>query len=286
MDAEKPERELSEQQRKAVLRAEVHDGLGREVRFTTPEDSDKDVSSSVESVASFIQGRSGMALSDEVKERLAALEMETLAGKRSRISVDDLSDALTETGLERASTLTDEEIEYAAQTLQNGGSNGRYVLLRASGKGYMKTPEFIANAQTLRDQISKGDAGLQMMARAIIAGEIKDRVQFYSETLPEQFGDAAKNGLTPLQAAIITYSAASDDLLLLSQRGLQSQVEREERALRAMGVSMPETPKSDKAYGVNGRRFSTPLDLVMDEKTMNGLLERVDKLTTERRIVQ
>jgi hypothetical protein len=283
MGGDNPQREMTEQQRKAVLSAELRDGLGREVRFTNPDDSDKEVNQSVESLANFIQARSGMELSAAIKERLATLELETLAGKRSRISVDELCDALTETGLERAATLTDEEIEHAAQSLQNGGSNGKYVLLRASGKGYMKTPEFIANVHSVRNQLAKGDAGINILARAAIGGEVKDRIQFYSEALPEQFGSAGKDGLTPLQAAIVTYSAASDDLLLLSPRSLQRQVEREERDLRAMGVSQPLAPKSDKAYGVNGRRFSTPLDLVMDEKTMGSLLERVDKLTSERR---
>ncbi len=279
----KPQQEMSDKQRKALLRAELRDGLGREVRFTTRGDSAKDVSDSVESLASFIKGRSGVELDNEIKEKLSTLERETLAGKRSRISVDELSDALTETGLERASTLTDQEIEHAANALQNGGSNGSYVLLRASGKGYMKTPEFIANAQKLREQIPQGDPTVLLMARSAVAAEAKEKVQFYSEASPEQFGDALTNGLTPIQAAVVTYSVASDDLLLLSQRGLQRQVKREVRSLKALRISLPEVLKSDKAYGVNGRRFSTPLDLVMDKKTMGDLLDRIDRLTYKRR---
>lgn len=282
-DVRKPKQEMSDEHRKALLRAELRDGLGSEVRFTSHGDSAKDISDSVESLAGFIKGRSGIELDTETKNRLAILEGETLAGKRRRISVDELSDALTDTGLARASTLTDQEIEHAANALQNGGSKGSYVLLRASGKGYMKTPDFIANAHKLREQIAEGDPNLLFMARSAVTAEAKEKVQFYSEASPEQFGDVPTGGLTPIQAAIVTYSVASDDLLSLSQRGLQSQVEREIKSLRAMGVSLPEMLKSDKAYGVNGRRFSTPLDLVMDKKTMGDLLDRIDRLTYKRR---
>jgi uncharacterized protein (UPF0297 family) len=214
------------------------------------------------------------------KERLAQLEQQTLAGNRNRITVDALVSALTETGLERLSTLSDEEIEYAANTLHEGGSTGGHVLARASGRGFMKTPEFIAQAKSLRNQVtqSERDSILRLMASATVAAEVKDRVRVFSETLPEEFGDAETKGLTPMQAALITYSVASDDLLMNSRENLQRQIEREDKDLRAEGKALG--LKSDKAYGVNGARYSTPLNLVTDERTMRSLLNRLDELTT------
>jgi hypothetical protein len=271
---------LSQSQIKTILHAGIQEGVGREVRFTKSNDSAEAVQGSIESLANFIQARSGVELGTRTKETLAQLEQQTLAGNRNRITVEALVNSLTETGLERLSTLSDEEIEYAANTLHEGGSAGGHVLARASGRGFMKTPEFIAQAKSLRDQIprSERDSILRMMASATVAAEVKDRVHMFSETLPEEFREAETNGLTPMQAALITYSVASDDLLMSSRENLQRQIEREGKDLRAEGKALG--LKSDKAYGVNGARYSTPLNLVTDERTMRSLLNRLDDLTS------
>lgn len=36
-------------------------------------------------------------------------------------------------------------------------------------------------------------------------------------------------------------------------------------------------PVSDKPFGTDGARFSTPLELIFDGKTMTGLLDRVER---------
>jgi hypothetical protein len=270
---------LSPGQMKTILRSGVREGLGREVTFAKPNASAKEARDSVESMADFIHARSGVELSVKTKERLAHLEHETLNGKRERISVDSLVDAVTETGLERAASMTDQEIEHAADTLHEGGSNGGHVLLRASGKGFMKRDAFIENAKNIRNEIpqSRADSAVRLMATSVVAAEVKDRVQVFSDALPEQFGDASTKGLTPVQASVVVYSVASDDLLMGSRENLQRQINRENKELKGAGKA--KVPRSGKAYGVDGDRYSTPLDLVTDERTMGSLFDRIDERT-------
>ncbi|HET8678394.1 MAG TPA: hypothetical protein VFO63_21515, partial [Blastocatellia bacterium] len=92
------------------VKDQMRRGLGRQVRFASPGDSPERVSESVWQVDKFIYERSGLKMSRETRERLIAMESRALQGEGHRIGIEELTDALTETAVERISTLTDQEI--------------------------------------------------------------------------------------------------------------------------------------------------------------------------------
>ena len=51
---------------------------------------------------------------------------------------------------------------------------------------------------------------------------------------------------------------------------------RRESLSKLTGQPYP-APDGHYAYGVNGYLFSSPLDLLLDERTLNSLLDRLEK---------
>lgn len=87
----------------------------------------------------------------------------------------------------------------------------------------------------------------------------------------------ADAGLTPLQAFLFAYSLVSNDALDYSQANLRKYMEADQKdKTKTFGQPYP-SPEGHRAYGVNGYRFSSPLDLFFDEPTVNRLLDRVEK---------
>lgn len=277
------ESEMSRAEMEQQFRAQMRDGLGREVQFARPGDGHEAVRVAVGSATNFIYGRSGVQLNERTQGRLAEIERRVLNGESRRISVDELTDALTETAMERMSTLTDNEIDYAAETLRAveifyDGENHHNVMLRANGGGYMSREDFVSQARSLREQAARSDNLLREAMRVAIEEEVKASVRVFSETVPESFGNVQERGVTPAQAILLTYSIASDDPLALSTRSLQTETSMTNRSLRAEGAPVH---NSDKLYGVHGCRFSTPLDLVFNDQTLNRLLTRLERGNTQ-----
>jgi hypothetical protein len=258
--------------KKLRFHAKLRDGIGREVRFAKSKASPQRVNESVESVSNFVRARSGIEFDGELKSRLAELEQRTLNGESRRLDVELLVDVLTETALGRLSAVDDQEIERAAETLSRGRSD---LTLRANGRGYFKKSEFVAQVKAAREQSLRGDDSLRRFMRAEVRAEVEGRVALYGEALPEKFGRVKEDGLTPLQAVLITYSVVADDLMHLSRSNLLQQMQREHQALGAMGDS--ENAKPDKAYGPHGYYYSSPLDLVFEKRTLNDLLNRLGR---------
>lgn len=265
--------ENSQEQTKQIFHARLRDGLGKEVKFArSGNSSEKEVEDSVESAANFIQQRSGLKLSGNAKERLTHLEQQHLAGKNRALSVGELTDALTETAMQRLSKTTDEEVDHAAVSL-NRDDDG--IILRANGRGHIKGSEFVAQAKAMRNLSRQDDAMLRASIHTAVEAEVNDRVKVYSEALPTEFGDAPKKGVTPLQAFVITYSVASDDLLADSQATLKRKVGQVHQTMKDKGYA--QNPKLDKAYGTKGYFFASPLDLLFDEPTTITLLDEFEK---------
>jgi len=263
---------LSEGESKQVFYSRLREGLGS-VQFATTKTSDKEtVARSIESAASFIQDRSGLELSDSTKQKLASMELRTLTGESRPLTANGLADVLTVTAIQRLSALTDEEINEIVATLSHGDGE---ITLRASGAGSFTPSEFVDQVKAMRNLGSKGDESLERMIRAAVTAEISDRIKAYSEALPEQFSEAATVGLTPLQAVLLTYSVAADDLMAGTQGSLKVKMSVIQKVMEARGTKAAGTP--EKAYGVNGYLFATPLHLVFDESTMAGLLELMDE---------
>jgi len=267
------------------FKAAVRDGIGTEVQLSKPGDDAENVRASVESAAQFMRKRSGVDLRGPTKSRLAEMEAGTLAGTTRRITPDELSEIIAITAFERISEASDEEINRAAETLRGFNApdlpdtfqRGRgQVRLRENRWGVDPTPEqFVLQVKAIRDAdpIVKYTL-LKPVATRMAAEETRRRAKYLSESVPEQFG-SAPTLLTPLQAVLITYSTVSDDPLTDSIVNLQQRMDYVQGiATRHAGQPYP-SPRGRLAYGQNGYLYSTPLDIVFDEQTINLLLTHI-----------
>jgi len=206
---------------KQKLHEQIRADLGHQTRFPVEGDSLEQVSASVESVANFVYARSGLRMSDETKKKLVEVEQDILRGKANRISVEELTGTVTETASDRLKTITDKEIEEAAQIYLTPKGE---ILTRASGNlGVLSKDEFGAQLKADRKMSQTGDAALKDAIRPMVDGEAKDRLTNLGEALPEQFGQAQSRGVTPLQALVISYSVVADDPLAFSKSDLAQQ---------------------------------------------------------------
>ena len=233
---------------KQHLQQQLSKGLGSEVRFAArPEQADE----AVASAADFIQWRSGLRLTQGFKKRLAKAESEVLNGKSPYITVVELTDNMTVAVVDRLATLTDKEIEAAAEA--SSDANGQ-VRSRADAKwGVMSKTDLIRQAQAGREWSREGDGGLQVGLRSMIAGEVNDRVSTLSALLPEQFGNANSQGVTPTQALLIAYSVAADDPLTSSRSDIaQMLLEKRMDERQTREQRRAEKNVSGRPYGPNG----------------------------------
>ena len=253
---------------KRNLQNQLRRGVGSEVRFASrPEQADEVVASA----ASFIRGRSGLKLSDELKKKLAKAEGDVLSGKSPYISVNELTDDMTSAVVDRLATLTDEEIQQATEA--SADANGE-IRSRADAKwGVMSRKELIQQAKAGREWSRRGDSGLQLGLRGMIEGEVNDRVSTLSTNLPEQFGNANSQGLTPTQALLIAYSVATDDPLtnshdditqMLMQKRMDEGVTREQRKAQKNASDLP--------YGPNGFLHPSGLHVFFTRDSVDKLL--------------
>jgi hypothetical protein len=222
-------------------------------------------------VSKFIDERSGLKMSAQTRERLTDMESRALRGESLRVGLDTLTDALAETALERISILTDQEIEDARKTFL---ADGQTIHTRAGGGSLLAPERFVEQAKAFRVEAQQKEKLLRDGIRRFIAAEVASRAALLGEALPQDFGRASENGLTPLQAVVFTYSVASDDQLNGSQAELQEAVSQ---INQTKGRDAGKGLGAEKAYGVNGRIFATPLNLLFNQKTFNSLLDRIEK---------
>jgi hypothetical protein len=275
---------------KQAFHKRLRNGVGREVRLTKTGDGPDNVQAAVNSLARFIHIRSGIRLGRQTKAKLTDLEKRTLSGEYRLITVDELSDAISRTATERIANLSDEEINYAAECLRGFNAPDlpesfrrarNKVRLRASKVDELTPDQFVEQVKALRRADEASRSIFKGATKNIIAGQIKGRKQYLGEALPEQFG-TTNGGITPLQALLITYSVASDDLLTDSEEDLHKRMRSlQEGITRLKGEPFP-SPEGHSAYGPNGYVFSTPLDLALDEQTLSLLLDHI----AERRMAQ
>jgi hypothetical protein len=275
--------------------ARIRDGVGREVELARGS-SPAQARRSVDSVTKFVERRSGVSLSEATKNRLAALEERVQSGDGRRLSLDAFSAALSATVLERFSSLSDQEVAQMDDTLRGFNApdmptnHQRHFMLPQAYVFIAIPPEKnIGRLKAVRD-------GLNTPARDVFAGIFREKVlynvrgtaQSLAKAVPEQFGNlwdvaadgessAADAGFTPLQAFLFSYSLMSDDRLDYSQANLRKYMEADQKYwTEKLGQPYP-SPDGRHAYGVNGYRFSSPLDLFFDEQSVNRLLDRIEK---------
>lgn len=269
--------------------ARVRDGLGREVRMSTPGANLGETRAAVNSAAHFIGKRSGVGFSGEALSRLAEMEQRAQAGTGRRVTVDELSNTLTSIMVEKLSALSDEQVAGVVETLRGFNAPGlpnkfdRDFKLPATAFVMTRPEVHEARIRAIRDQLAtpSGDV-FKGAAREFVRKGVESRVQILSEALPESFGNtwdaeaAEAGGMTPLQALLVAYSVVSDDYLCDSEASLAQRMKAVERSLsRSLGEPYP-GPEGHRAYGVNGYLFSAPLDIVLDEQAVGRLLDRVE----------
>lgn len=250
-------------QAKQTYHARIRRGLDGAIRFASPSDSAEGVRAAVAAVDGTIRARANFGMSDGTRERLAKLEEDALKGGASRrVNAQELTDAITDVVVNRMASMSDGEIEYAARGFRR--TEG-LVELRASGVNSATPDEFKAMARSLREQGRAGQRAARDTVRQFIEHEVVGRFADFSEAAPGHFGSARDKGVTPLQAVVVTYSVLADD--------------RFEGSAEDLGKDAPEFAKrtGKKAYGVNGYRFSTPLNLVLNQEATAALLDRLEK---------
>ncbi len=251
--------------------ARVRGGVGDEVSLAVPGASTLTVKASVDSLSNFMYSRSGVALNESVKNRLAEMEARALAGTARQLTPDELSDILAETALERIATLSPQQIEYVAEMfrgfndprLPESFQRGRsHVHFRASS-GEGGTPdEFIGQLTKIKEADPISSKIYSGAARSLAAQEVVARIGTLSAAVPNKYG-AVKSHMTPLQAVLIAYAVASDDSLCDSAANLSSSMQATQTGVTNVTGETYPNPDNYRAYGPNGYLFSSPLDLYL-----------------------
>jgi len=253
---------------KQNLQNPLRKGIGSEVRFAArPEQADE----AVASAADFIYWRSGLKLTEGFKKRLAKAESDVLNGKSPYITVDELNEDMTTAVIDRLATLTDEEIEEATEASSDAQGE---VRSRADAKwGVLSKKDLILHAKAGREWSQRGDVGLRVGLRSMIEGEVNDRVSTLSTLLPEQFGNANSQGVTPTQALLIAYSVAADDPLTNSRSDI-AQMLMEKRMAERQTREQRKAQKdvSGRPYGRRGLLHPSAPDLFFTKSAMDKLL--------------
>lgn len=236
---------------KQRLNERLRKGVGGEVRFASSASRPEQVDESVKSVDDFIYWRSGLRMSDETKRRLAKAENDVLKGKTKHITMGELTDDLTTAVVDRLGTLSDEEIEQAADL--SADEQGE-IRSRADAKwGVMSKESLVTQARAGREWSRRGDPALRAGLRPMIEDEVNGRAVTLGAALPEQFGQAGARGVTPTQAVLIAYSVAADDPLTDSRGDItQTVVEKRMQARLTREQRKAQRGASGRPYGPRG----------------------------------
>jgi len=152
------------------------------------------------------------------------------------------------------------------------------VTLRFSGEGKMTKDLFILQAKSLRSRFQSPlqQVALVGIARQMVTTIVRNRVQSLSAALPEQWAQAQGEGLTPAQALLMAYSAASDDPLWYSVSELKNMRKHLERMWQEdTGEAISYEGRT--AFGTGGYLFSSPLGLALNPETTARLLKLIDE---------
>jgi hypothetical protein len=181
-----------------------------------------------------------------------------------------------------ASKAADDSADEPGKGDGSGGSgkckSSGNVMLRFSGEGKMSREVFILRAKSLRSRFQSPlqQVALVGIARQMVTTIVRNRVESLSEALPEQWAQAQGEGLTPAQAFLMAYSAASDDPLWYSGNQLKNMRRHLERMWKEdTGETLSYEGRT--AFGTGGYLFSSPLGLALNKETTARLLKLIDE---------
>lgn len=251
---------------KQNLQKQLRQGVGSEVRFASRAEQADDA---VASAADFIYWRSGLKMSDDMKKKLAKAERDVLNGKSRYITAAELTENMTTAVVDRLTTITDAEIQ--EMTDQSSDPNGE-IRSRADGKwGILSKKDLIQQAQAGREWSRREDIGLQTGLHSLIEGEVNNRVNTLSTLLPEQFGNASSQGVTPTQALVIAYSVATDDPLTNSRSDMAEELKQRRMEERQTREQWKAQNLSLRPYGPRGWQHPSAPQLFFTKGSVNKL---------------
>jgi hypothetical protein len=256
---------------KQSLQERLRKGVGSEVRFAPADASPEQIEAAVRSTDDFIYWRSGIRMSDQTRKDLAKAESDVLKGNAKHITLGELTDGLTQVAVDRLATLTDEEIRLAAEASSNESGE---IRSRASGKwGVLTKRDLIGQAQSAREWSRRGDSALRVALRSMVEEEVNDRAVTLSAALPEQFGQASGQGVTPAQALLIAYSVAADDQLTDSRSDIaQMLVQKRIDAGQTREQKKAQKNVSGRPYGARGLIHPSAAHLFFNRAAVDKLL--------------
>lgn len=261
------------------FREQVRRVVEGEIRFAPNGASAEAVRESIESLSGFVERRSSARLSEGSQLKLTSMEQAVGSGNTRLVSIEDVTQAVTTSIMEIAAGLSDAQIINLAEAYRDKGDSRGAIILRSSGEGYMKTKDFISRLKSLRS-LGQRDKNLLKVVRNAVRSQVQDRAQYLSEAMPETFGGVLKIGMTPVQAFLIIYSVASDDLMNFTVPELMADIESRRQGSTSSGMSTPATTAATatvpgKAYGTGGSFYATPFDVIFNDEVIGKLLNRL-----------
>ena len=268
----------------ADMFARLQDGLGAGAPQPAINSSQSQSTSAVNSAATFIYGRSGVQINQNVKTALASLEYAVLNGTRRRITPAELSNILTKVLLQRVDLLTNTEIKTASQQLRvvpdwQPSTRANEVQIRRSQGGELSPTQFATNFRAFRDQSTDAAILWRAAAGTVVAQVVSARLTLFSNAVPSQWGGVVSNGVTPLQAFLVAYSAASDDPLCDSSANLQGYLDTLYTDFSASYTGLP-SPQNRFAFGSNGYWYASPLNIMFNDSVMQAIVDSIDEGST------
>lgn len=259
-----------------IHKARVKQGLG-EIKFSSSSSENK-IAASVKSLSKFMEDRSGVVLSPNAQQTLVSQERSFRLNNSKGISSSNLGELMYETVLERASKWDEQETASAIESwkgfnhpdLPESFKKGRSrIKLRANGAG-IKTDELSSFLSGLKSGNGEIPEFYLSFLKQEITRKVENRYKFFSGIMPEQFPPSEQN-VSPFNSMLLAYSIIADDSFAGSMDGLTREMNSVYEWSKKEYVKYP-SPNGFKAYGPNGYKYSSPTDILFDDKGINIFL--------------
>lgn len=243
-----------------------------------------------DNLATFIFNRSGIQMSQTNKDLLRQTEQQAW-NQSKRITKSELSEVLTNVAFERLPNITDNNVDSMADTLHGFDApslplslkpNKDSVMLRWSGEGRMPTDSFKNQIKNTRNNLiacqtrcSSSVEWQNNIARTAFNNRVSLEIFNILDSLEKadsNFSGGNTNDLTPSEAVLVAYSVISGDILVGNQSDLQNKMNAVQRT-RSQLLSQPyPSPQGHYAFGENGYLFSSPVNFLFDDSSMNRII--------------
>lgn len=243
------------------------------------------VSSQTENLANLIYNRSGVTITQSNKENLRDAE-QLFRQQNKGVTPQQLTQIIADMAVERLQNSTDNEARDLVETLKGFDApdlperfrNTDNVKPRANGNGYMSATTFAGQLNNIRNISQQNDPQAVSNVRTSIyyyaLRLVNQRVEMIASADVQNFGNL-RNKIKPADALLITYSVVADDLIAGSQNELVEKMQNLQLAASQAVKSPYPKPQNYKAYGTNGYLYSSPVGLVLNESTVNRLLNLI-----------